>query len=107
MNKHHLNLFGKIDKEVATDIKKIRIGPIKDSSNRKEFDEMVSLVKNLSVQKFERKNTNFNYNKNNWTKFIWQTAAADLKSRHFKWDPQGKEIDSQTGRINKIVFKEI
>ena len=66
-----------------------------------------SLLKNLSVQKFERKNTNFNYNKNNWTKFIWQTAAADLKSRHFKWDPQGKEIDSQTGRINKIVFKEI
>ena len=59
MNKHHLNLFGKIDKEVVTDIKKIRIGPIKDSSNRKEFDEMVSLVKNLSVQKFERKNTNF------------------------------------------------
>ena len=107
MNKHHLNLFGKIDKEVVTDIKKIRIGPIKDSSNRKEFDEMVSLVKNLSVQKFERKNTNFNYNKNNWTKFIWQTAAADLKSRHCKWDPQGKEIDSQTGRINKIVFKEI
>ena len=107
MNKHHLNLSGKIDKEVVTDIKKIRIGPIKDSSNRKEFDEMVSLVKNLSVQKFERKNTNFNYNKNNWTTFIWQTAAADLKSRHSKWDPLGKEIDSQTGRINKIVFKEI
>ena len=64
MNKHHLNLSGKIDKEVVTDIKKIRIGPIRDSSNRKEFDEMVSLVKNLSVQKFERKNTNFNYNKN-------------------------------------------
>ena len=49
MNKHHLNLFGKIDKEVVTDIKKIRIGPIKDSSNRKEFDEMVSLVKTLII----------------------------------------------------------
>lgn len=106
-NKHHLSLSGKIDKEVVTDIKKIRIGPIKDSSNRKEFNEMLSIIKNLSVQKLERKNTEFNYSKNNWTKFVWQTAAADLKSRHFKWDPQGKEIDSQTGRINKIVFKEI
>lgn len=44
-------------------------------------------------------------NSDSWTKAIWETVAYDLKTRKFKCS--GIEYNSDTGRVNKIIFTEL
>ena len=68
---------------------------------------MVEQIKMVNLSKVNRRNSEFDYVKNNWIRFEWKTVADDLKTRHFKWVKEESGVENDTGRINKIVFQEI
>ena len=68
---------------------------------------MVEQIKMVNLSKVNRRNSEFDYTKNNWIRFEWKTVADDLKTRHFKWVKEESGVENDTGRINKIVFQEI
>ena len=68
---------------------------------------MVEQIKMVNLSKVNRRNSEFDYAKNNWIRFEWKTVADDLKTRHFKWVKEESGVENDTGRINKIVFQEI
>lgn len=92
----------------SSGITELKIGPVNGSKfTEKDHKNMVEQIKMVNLSKVNRRNSEFDYAKNNWIRFEWKTVADDLKTRHFKWVKEESGVENDTGRINKIVFQEI
>lgn len=92
----------------SSGITELRIGPVNGGKfTEKDHKNMVEQIKMVNLSKVNRRNSEFDYVKNNWIRFEWKTVADDLKTRHFKWVKEESGVENDTGRINKIVFQEI
>ena len=92
----------------SSGITELRIGPVNGGKfTEKDHKNMVEQIKMVNLSKVNRRNSEFDNDKNNWTRFEWKTVADDLKTRHFKWVKEESGVENDTGRINKIVFQEI
>ena len=92
----------------SSGITELKIGPVNGGKfTEKDHKNMVEQIKMVNLSKVNRRNSEFDYAKNNWIRFEWKTVADDLKTRHFKWVKEESEVENDTGRINKIVFQEI
>lgn len=92
----------------SSGITELRIGPVNGGKfTEKDHKNMVEQIKMVNLSKVNRRNSEFDYAKNNWIRFEWKTVADDLKTRHFKWVKEESGVENDTGRINKIVFQEI
>ena len=92
----------------SSGITELKIGPVSGGKfTEKDHKNMVEQIKMVNLSKVNRRNSEFDYAKNNWTRFEWKTVADDLKTRHFKWVKEESGVENDTGRINKIVFQEI
>ena len=92
----------------SSGITELRIGPVNGGKfTEKDHKNMVEQIKMVNLSKVNRRNSEFDYTKNNWIRFEWKTVADDLKTRHFKWVKEESGVENDTGRINKIVFQEI
>lgn len=92
----------------SSGITELRIGPVNGGKfTEKDHKNMVEQIKMVNLSKVNRRNSEFDYVKNNWMRFEWKTVADDLKTRHFKWVKEESGVENDTGRINKIVFQEI
>ena len=92
----------------SSGITELKIGPVNGGKfTEKDHKNMVEQIKMVNLSKVNRRNSEFDYVKNNWIRFEWKTVADDLKTRHFKWVKEESGVENDTGRINKIVFQEI
>ncbi len=92
----------------SSGITELKIGPVNGGKfTEKDHKNMVEQIKMVNLSKVNRRNSEFDYTKNNWIRFEWKTVADDLKTRHFKWVKEESGVENDTGRINKIVFQEI
>lgn len=92
----------------SSGITELKIGPVNGGKfTEKDHKNMVEQIKMVNLSKVNRRNSEFDYAKNNWIRFEWKTVADDLKTRHFKWVKEESGVENDTGRINKIVFQEI
>lgn len=92
----------------SSGITELKIGPVNGGKfTEKDHKNMVEQIKMVNLSKVDRRNSEFDYAKNNWIRFEWKTVADDLKTRHFKWVKEESGVENDTGRINKIVFQEI
>lgn len=92
----------------SSGITELKIGPVNGGKfTEKDHKNMVEQIKMVNLSKVNRRNSEFDNDKNNWTRFEWKTVADDLKTRHFKWVKEESGVENDTGRINKIVFQEI
>ena len=92
----------------SSGITELKIGPVNGGKfTEKDHKNMVEQIKMVNLSKINRRNSEFDYTKNNWIRFEWKTVADDLKTRHFKWVKEESGVENDTGRINKIVFQEI
>lgn len=92
----------------SSGITELKIGPVSGGKfTEKDHKNMVEQIKMVNLSKVNRRNSEFDYAKNNWIRFEWKTVADDLKTRHFKWVKEESGVENDTGRINKIVFQEI
>lgn len=92
----------------SSGITELKIGPVNGGKfTEKDHKNMVGQIKMVNLSKVNRRNSEFDYAKNNWIRFEWKTVADDLKTRHFKWVKEESGVENDTGRINKIVFQEI
>lgn len=92
----------------SSGITELRIGPVNGGKfTENDHKNMVEQIKMVNLSKVNRRNSEFDYVKNNWIRFEWKTVADDLKTRHFKWVKEESGVENDTGRINKIVFQEI
>ena len=92
----------------SSGITELKIAPVSGGKfTEKDHKNMVEQIKMVNLSKVNRRNSEFDYAKNNWIRFEWKTVADDLKTRHFKWVKEESGVENDTGRINKIVFQEI
>ena len=103
----HLSAIGG-NETSSSGITELKIGPVNGGKfTEKDHKNMVEQIKMVNLSKVNRRNSEFDYAKNNWIRFEWKTVADDLKTRHFKWVKEESGVENDTGRINKIVFQEI
>ena len=92
----------------SSGITELKIGPVNGGKfTEKDHKNMVEQIKMVNLSKVNRRNSEFDYSKNNWIRFECKTVADDLNTRHFKWVKEESGVENDTGRINKIVFQEI